>query len=167
MKTTDLEEILTPELEVLGFECVKCEIAGSGRSKIIRLYIDRPEGVSIRDCAAVSRAMGLVLEQLDPFPGRYLLEVSSPGNNRPLTRESHFVNYSGHTARVQWIDAEAGKKTYTGTIRSCINGILVLESPEGEQKIQMSKIINANLTNEIYKIDKKMKHKKREKGGSG
>ncbi len=167
MKTTDLEEILTPELEVLGFECVKCEVAGYGRSKIIRLYIDRPEGVSIKDCAAVSRAMGLVLEQLDPFPGRYLLEVSSPGNNRPLTRESHFVNYSGHTARVQWIDAEAGKKTYTGTIRSCINGILVLESPEGEQKIQMSKIINANLTNEIYKIDKKMKHKKREKGGSG
>jgi ribosome maturation factor RimP len=166
MKNEDLEEILTPELEALGYECIKCEVAGSGRNKIIRLYIDRPVGVSIKDCAAVSRAMGLVLDQLDPFPGRYLLEVSSPGNNRPLTRENHFVTYTGHTARVQWADPEEGKKTYTGTIRSCINGILVLESSEGEQHIQLSRIIKSNLTDEIYKIDKKMKHTKRKKGGT-
>jgi len=166
MRNTDLEEVLTPELEALGYECVKCEVVGSGRSKIIRLYIDRPDGVSIKDCAMVSRAMGLVLEQLDPFPGRYLLEVSSPGNNRPLTRENHYVTYSGHTARVQWTDPEEGKKTYTGTIRSCINGILVLESSEGEQQIQLSRIIKSNLTDEIYKIDKKMKRTKRKKGGT-
>ena len=167
MDTTSLEEILSPELELLGYECVKCEVIGSGHSKIIRLYIDRPGGVGIKDCATVSRAIGLVLDQLDPFPGRYLLEVSSPGNNRPLTRESHFAKYSGHEARVQWNDPEGGKKTYTGTIRSCINGLLVLESTEGEHQIQLSSIIKANLTDEIYKIDKKMKHTKKEKGGAG
>ena len=167
MKANDLEAVLTPELDALGYECVKCELAGAGSSRIIRLYIDRPGGVGIKDCATVSRAMGMLLDQLDPFPGRYLLEVSSPGNNRPLTREKHFADYVGHSARVQWQDHEEGKKTYTGTIRSCINGILMLESPEGEHQIPLSKIIKANLTDEIYQIDKKMKHTKNKKGGAG
>jgi ribosome maturation factor RimP len=167
MDRANLDELLSPEVEALGYECIKCEVFGSGRSRIIRLYIDRAGGVGIKDCAAVSRAIGLILDRLDPFPGRYLLEVSSPGNNRPLTRESHFVKYSGHEARVQWTDPEEGKKTYTGTIRSCINGILVLESSEGEHRIQLTRMIKANLSDEIYKIDKKMNHPKRGKGGAG
>ncbi|NIO00936.1 MAG: ribosome maturation factor RimP [Candidatus Latescibacteria bacterium] len=165
MENTELEKIIAPELELLGYECVKCEVVGGGRSQIVRLYIDKPGGVSIKDCASVSRSVSLVLDRLDPFPGRYLLEVSSPGSSRPLTREPHFVRYVGHMARVQWMSAEEGKKTYTGCIRSCINGVLAMDTAEGEQQIELANIIKANLTDEQYKIDKKMKRAKRKKGG--
>ncbi|HXS09194.1 MAG TPA: ribosome maturation factor RimP, partial [Candidatus Krumholzibacteria bacterium] len=72
----DLYGIINPELELLGFECVKLEVVGSSRSPVVRLYIDKPGGVTVGECAKVSRALGLVLEREDPFPGRYLLEVS-------------------------------------------------------------------------------------------
>ncbi len=166
MENAELTNIVTPELEALGFECVKCEVSGRGGSRIVRLYIDKPGGVSIKDCASVSRTLSLVLDRLDPFPGRYLLEVSSPGSNRPLTRETHFTKYAGHMARVQWLNARDGKKTYTGIIRSCINGMLILDTSEGEQHIKLSEIIKANLTEEKYEIDKKMKHSKKKKGGA-
>ncbi|UCH82629.1 MAG: ribosome maturation factor RimP [Candidatus Latescibacterota bacterium] len=160
-----LEEIVARELEALGYECVKLEVVGSPKNPIVRLYIDRPGGVSIKHCAQVSRAIGLVLEETDPFPGRYLLEVSSPGNNRPLTREEHFVRFNGREARVQYIDADAGKKTYTGYIRSCINGLLELDTEDGVHHIKLSDILSANLHGQEYKIDKKRKKSRRKKDG--
>lgn len=160
-----MEEIVARELEALGYECVKMEVVGTPRNPIVRLYIDKLGGVSIKHCAQVSRAIGLVLEESDPFPGRYLLEVSSPGNNRPLTCKEHFVRFKGCEARVQCREAESAKKTYTGHIRSCINGLLVLSTEEEELQIKLSDIIKANLHGQEYKIDKKRKKTKRKKDG--
>jgi ribosome maturation factor RimP len=165
MDNRELEIIITRELEALGFECVKLEVVGSSRNPIVRLYIDKPGGVGIKHCASVSRALGLVLEETDPFPGRYLLEVSSPGNNRPLTKEEHFVRFAGQEARVHFVDAESGKKTCTGHIRSCINGLLVLDTEDGELQIGLSNIVKANLHGQEYKIDKKRNKIKRKKDG--
>ncbi|UCG53136.1 MAG: ribosome maturation factor RimP [Candidatus Latescibacterota bacterium] len=165
MEKKELEKVIAPELAALGFECVKLELLGSPKNPIVRLYIDRPGGVSIKHCASVSRAIGLVLDEMDPFPGRYLLEVSSPGNNRPLTKEEHYVRFVGREARVQCLDAERGKKTYTGHIRSCINGLLVLDTDEGERSIRLSDISKANLFGQEYKIDKKQKKTRRNKDG--
>ena len=165
MQQSELEKIVAPELDVLGFECVKLEVVGTTRNPTVRLYIDKPGGVSIKDCALVSRTIGLVLDRLDPFPGRYLLEVSSPGDTRPLTREEHYVRFIGQEAKVQTIDGETGKKTYTGIIRSCINGMLALDTEAGQQLIRLSDIIKANLIGRDYKIDKKQKHVKKAKGG--
>jgi ribosome maturation factor RimP len=164
MDSNELEGIVTQELETLGFECVKLDVVGTTRNPIVRLYIDRTEGVSIKDCAMVSRTLGLLLDRIDPFPGRYLLEVSSPGSNRPLTREEHFVKFKGQQARVQCDNSETGKKTYTGDIRSCINGMLVMDTDSGQQLIRLSDIIKANLVGREYKIDKKQKRTKRNKG---
>jgi ribosome maturation factor RimP len=160
MENKQLEEIVGPELEALGFECVKLEVVGTPRNPIVRLYIDKVGGVGIKDCAMVSRTVGLLLDRADPFPGRYLLEVSSPGNNRPLTREEHFVRFTGEQARVQAAGPELGKKTYTGNIRSCINGMLVLDTEQGQQLIRLSDIVKANLVGREYKIDKKRDKKK-------
>lgn len=165
MNSSELEKVIAPELEVLGFECVKLEIVGSPRSPIIRLYIDREEGVSVKHCAMVSRALGLVLDGLDPFPGRYLLEVSSPGSNRPLTKEEHFVRFAGSEARVQFMDSTDGKKTYTGPIRSCLNGVVVLDTEDGEKEIRLTDIIKAGLFAQEYKIDKKKKRSRKGKDG--
>lgn len=163
MESRELEKAILPDLELLGFECVKFEVVGTTRNPIVRLYIDRPDGVSIKDCATVSRTVGLVLDRLDPFPGRYLLEVSSPGNNRPLTREEHFVRFVGSQARVECV-VERGKKTYTGYIVSCINGMLAMDTEEGHQLIRLSDVVRANLVGREYKIDKKLKHDRKNKG---
>ena len=128
----DLSGIINPELELLGFECVKLEVVGSPRSPVVRLYIDKPGGVTVGECAKVSRAIGLVLEREDPFPGRYLLEVSSPGSNRMLVTEEHYQRFAGQPARVAVENGEAGRITYTGTIRSCINGDLTLQTDDGD-----------------------------------
>lgn len=166
MNSSELEKVVAPELELLGFECIKLEIVGSSASPIVRLYIDKSGGVSIKDCALVSRTLGMVLDRVDPFPGRYLLEVSSPGNARPLTRAEHFERFVGEAARVQVTAPDDGKKTYTGYIRSCINGMLALDTDEGQQLIRLSDVVKANLVAREYKIDKKQKQfKKKNKGG--
>jgi ribosome maturation factor RimP len=151
----DLSGIINPELEMMGFECVKLEVVGSPRSPIVRLYIDKPGGVTVGECARVSRAIGLVLEREDPFPGRYLLEVSSPGNNRPLTTEEHFQRFAGSEARVAVERGDEGRITYTGRIRSCINGDLTLETDGGDVVVALREIVRAHLINQEYKIDKK------------
>lgn len=157
----DLAQIIDPELELMGVECVKLEIVGSARSPVVRLYIDKPGGVTIDDCARVSRAIGLVLEREDPFPGRYLLEVSSPGNNRPLVTEEHYQRFAGKEARIAVEKPETGRITYTGRIGSCINGVLTLETDGGDVVVDLREIVRANLINQEYKIDKKRQKEKR------
>ena len=157
----DLLGIIGPELEMMGVECVKLEIVGSPRSPIVRLYVDKPGGISVGDCAKVSRAIGLVLEREDPFPGRYLLEVSSPGNNRPLVTEEHYQRFAGKEARVAVERGEEGRITYTGRIRSCISGVLTLETDTGDVVVALREVARANLINQEYKIDKKRPKEKR------
>jgi len=157
----DLSGIIGPELKLLGFECVKLEVVGSPRSPVVRLFIDKPGGVTISDCAGVSRAIGLVLEREDPFPGRYLLEVSSPGNNRPLVTETHYQRFAGQEARVAVERAGEGRITYTGRIRSCINGDLTLETDSGDVVVALRDVVRANLINQEYKIDKKREKDRR------
>ena len=158
MTNMELEQAVSPELEVLGFECVKLEVVGATRNPVVRLYIDKPGGVSIKDCALASRTVGLILDRLDPFPGRYLLEVSSPGSNRPLTREEHFNRFAGHAVKVQ-----SSGNTYTGVIVSCSGGVVTLSTRDGELSIRLEDIVRANLTAEVYEINKKKTDKKRKR----
>ena len=161
MQERDLSSIIVPELELMGFECVKLEVVGSARSPVVRLYVDKAGGVTVGDCAAVSRAIGLVLEREDPFPGRYLLEVSSPGSNRPLVTEEHFQRFAGSEARVAVARAGEGRITYTGRIRSCINGSLTLDTDGGEVVVGLPEVVRASLINQEYKIDKKREKDRR------
>lgn len=162
MQKNDLEETVVPEIEALGFECVMCEVAGTTRSPLVRLYIDKPGGVTIDDCSLVSRAVGMVLDEKDPFPGRYLLEVSSPGNNRPLTTRAHFERFAGKEAKVQVRGGSDGAKTtYTGKIGPCTSDGFTLETDAGEVAIGFDDIVTARLAHQEYKIDKKMKKERR------
>jgi ribosome maturation factor RimP len=164
MRNNELEDLVAPEIEKLGFECVKLEVAGGSRNPVLRLYIDKPDGVSIDDCSLVSRTVGLLLEEKDPFPGRYLLEVSSPGSDRPLVTEAHFQRFSGETAKVQVL-RDSQKTTYIGRIRSCGGGLLTLAlEDDGETvEIRLENVVKASLAGQDYKIDKKRKQEKRAK----
>jgi ribosome maturation factor RimP len=157
----DLLGIIKPELDLMGFELVKLEVVGSPRSPVVRLYIDKPGGITVGECARASRGIGLVLEKDDPFPGRYLLEVSSPGNNRPLVTEEHYQRFAGNEVRVAIERGDEGRITYTGRIRSCINGDLTLETDSGDVVVALREIVRGNLINQEYKIDKKRSKEKR------
>lgn len=168
MQKKEIETIVLPELDTLGFELIKLEVVGSAANPVVRLYIDRPGGVTIGDCALVSRTVGLLLEEADPFPGRYLLEVSSPGSNRPLVTAGHFEAHAGKAAKVV---ARAGGEriTYTGTIASCINDVVTLSTTDGDASVHLDDIISAQLVHQEYRIDKKRSKEKRSKkrrGGS-
>lgn len=151
------------EVESLGFECVKYEVVGRSRHPVVRLYIDKPGGVSVGDCTMVSRAVGLLLDKEDPFTGKYLLEVSSPGSDRPLTKEEHFQRFEGEPAKVQFLGAGGERTTITGRIRSCRDGRVLLDTEDGEVGVELARVKKACLIDQEYKIDKKMKQSKREK----
>lgn len=168
LQKKEIEAIVVPEMDTLGFELIKLEVVGSASNPVVRMYIDRPGGVTIGDCAMVSRTVGLLLEEADPFPGRYLLEVSSPGSNRPLVTAGHFEAYAGEMAKV--VARAAGERiTYTGTIASCINDVVTLRTADGDASVHLDDVISAQLVHQEYKIDKKRSKEKRSKkrrGGS-
>jgi len=99
-----------------GFELVHCQIAGSKRSPVVRLYIDKPGGVTIEDCAAVSREMEAILDREDFIPTSYVLEVSSPGIERELFTIEDVQRFTGRNARVKTVRAIEGQRNFTGTI---------------------------------------------------
>lgn len=159
MRDKDLENIIVPELDALGFECVKLEVVGASHSPVVRLYIDRPDGVTIRDCSLVNRTIGILLEGADPFPGRYVLEVSSPGSNRPLVTAEHFTSFAGSLARVTVRGDDGEHRRIVGTIVSCDDGLLTLDGDAGPTRIALEAIENARLYHQEYRIDKKKKKK--------
>ena len=170
MTDKELENLLVPELEAMGFECVKLEVVGSPRHPVVRLFIDKPGGVTVGECARASRAIGLVLESADPFPGSFLLEVSSPGSNRPLVTEAHYQRFVGSDAKVVVERAGTERSTYVGRIRSCAESVLTLDTDDGEVVVQLGDVVKANLINQEYKIDKKREKDRRpanwaERGG--
>ncbi len=154
MKDKELHDLVQPELEALGFELIKAEVVGSSKSPVVRIYIDKPEGVTLDDCSRASRTLSLVLEREDPFAGKYLLEVSSPGRNRPLTAGHHFERFVGSAAKVR---ARVGEErtTLSGEIRGHEEGVVTLTTDDGDVAIHLRDIIDASLIEPEYKIDKK------------
>jgi ribosome maturation factor RimP len=123
-----VQELLEPELELLGYELVLVEVVGSGQ-QVLRLFIDREGGVNLGDCERVSRAAEPILDEADLFTRSYRLEVSSPGVDRPLTRPEHYRRFRGARVRVSLKDGG----TLRGTLReSDENGFTLARDVPGD-----------------------------------
>ena len=94
--------MILPTLSFLGYELYDLALAGSGVSTTLRVRIDRPEGVTLDDCERVSKSLSALLDQADPFPTRYELEVSSPGAERPLRNLDEYRRFIGRRANVRY-----------------------------------------------------------------
>ena len=103
----------------LGFELVDLEFGQSDDNGLLRLYIDREGGVSLDDCTHVSRMFGALLDVEDPIPGRYTLEISSPGLNRRLSRIKDFQTRLGEIIKVKLATPFNGRRRFKGTLRDC------------------------------------------------
>jgi ribosome maturation factor RimP len=128
--------LVSPELAMMGFDLIEVEYSGG----ILRLTIDRPGGVSLDDCVAVNRRVGLLLDALDPIQGRYKLEVSSPGLNRKIKATKEFEHFAGRKVKVQ-----TKERTIKGIIKRLEGETLVLDIDDSESQVAVKDIIKANL----------------------
>ena len=139
-----IEQLLQPGVESLGYELVCVELLHR-RDAVLRLYVDAPDGVGVKDCEAVSRYVSGVLDVNDPVSTNYILEVSSPGADRPLVTEEHFMRFRGQEARVQLRRPQGGSKNFRGEIVDVVGDDLQL-AVDGETVIfSLSNIRRARL----------------------
>ena len=112
-----LRSMLEPGVRALGFELVEVEYTGAGGGQnVLRVYIDSPKGITVDDCARVSRQVSAILDVEDPIAEAYVLEVSSPGLDRPLTRREDFERHAGETVKVRMNEAVQGRRNFKGTL---------------------------------------------------
>jgi len=119
--------MLEPVVEALGFELVDVELAGSSGNALLRVYIDSLGGVTVDDCATVSRQVSAVLDVEDPVPGKYALEVSSPGLDRPLVKLKDFQRFTGDEIKVRMVRPILGRRNFTGRLAGIEGESIVLE----------------------------------------
>ncbi|MBI5837786.1 MAG: ribosome maturation factor RimP [Candidatus Eisenbacteria bacterium] len=117
--------------ELYGVELVDLEVAPMGRRRVLRLLIDQPGGVTLKDCAFVSRKVSEALDQQDAVPFAYFLEVSSPGINRPLTVLQHVERFQGEPAEVELKVAVDGRRHFRGRLDGVEGGAVRLVLDEG------------------------------------
>ncbi|MET0688254.1 MAG: ribosome maturation factor RimP [Methyloceanibacter sp.] len=111
-----IADLAEPVLAELGFRLVRVKVSGRDGGTV-QIMAERPDGqMSVEDCASISRRLSPVLDAYDPMPGRYRLEVSSPGIDRPLVRPSDFANWAGHEAKVELKELVDGRKRFRGVI---------------------------------------------------
>lgn len=132
-----LTEELMGRLERLaaseGLELLAVETSGPARRPLLRLVIDRDEsGVSVGDCETISRQASLLLDEADPFPGPYTLEVSSPGLDRKLYKDEDFVRFSGRAVKVRMRPTWSGPKVVEGFLEGRGDGSISLRDTAGE-----------------------------------
>lgn len=101
MEQAKLARLIEPVIEGLGYELWGFEYVPRRRQSLLRVYIDRHDGISLDDCGRVSHQLSGVLDVEDPIGGAYILEVSSPGLDRLLLKAEHFQKYSGHRVRIR------------------------------------------------------------------
>jgi len=108
--------LIRPVLDEMGLELWDTRFEKEGSAWFLRYFIDKEGGVTIQDCEAVSRAVDKLLDEADPITQSYILEVSSPGVERQLTKDAHFARYAGHAVRVRLIRPVDGARDFTGVL---------------------------------------------------
>ena len=138
-----LEERIKPLVEEEDLELVELDFFAGGSRSILRIYIDRAGGVTVDQCARLNRKIGDYLEMEDLIPHRYMLEVSSPGLDRPLTKGVDFKRKIGERVRVYFKDKNEGQSELMGRIKNYEeeNLILTVEPQKKEPKEEVEKII--------------------------
>lgn len=149
---SELHERLSVLVTSMGYELVGGELLPMGRQKMLRLYIDSPTGVSIDDCSKVSHQISALLDVEDPFESRYVLEVSSPGIDRPLFELKHFERFVGSEVKMRLYAPIAKRKQYKGIVTRVVGEDIHL-SVDGlnqEVVIPFSAIERANVIGKIH-----------------
>lgn len=130
-----LAGIIGPVIEGMGFELVRVRLMG-GKTRILQIMADRPDGgIEVDECAAISTAVSAVLDVEDPIEDNYVLEVSSPGIDRPLTRLKDFEMWKGWEARIETTELIDGRRRFKGGLVGVEDEEILIEIEEGGAEV--------------------------------
>lgn len=140
-----LNGLIEPVVVDLGYQLWGIEYTMAGRRSVLRIYIDRAEGIGVEDCEVVSRQVSSVLDVEDPIRSEYTLEVSSPGMDRPLYKLSQFQSSVGETVALRLRVAFEGRRKFTGLLKGVEDDEVVLEVDNEEYVLPYELIDKANI----------------------
>ncbi|PJD95344.1 MAG: ribosome maturation factor RimP [Legionella sp.] len=141
----ELVTLLLPTVNSMGYELWGCEYLSQGKHALLRIYIDKEDGISIDDCQLVSRQISAVLDVEDPISGNYSLEISSPGIPKPLFYSWQYQRYIGQEVDVKVFKPVNGKRKLKGMIVSASDNSVVLDINDEHQELLYSNIVKASL----------------------
>ncbi|MEW5321146.1 ribosome maturation factor RimP [Geobacillus thermoleovorans] len=147
--TETVEQLVTPILDEMGLELVDIEYVKEGKNWFLRVFIDSDDGVDIEQCGAVSEKLSEKLDEVDPIPHNYFLEVSSPGAERPLKKAKDFAKAMGKHVYIKTYEPIEGEKQFEGEL-TAFDGttVTLLVKERGRQKtvaIPYEKVASARL----------------------
>jgi len=144
--TTELADSLAVQMQL---ELVDVEYVKEGPQRYLRVYIDKPGGVTLEDCTLFNQVLSAKLDEEDPIPGSYLLEVSSPGLNRPLKKDGDFQRFNGELIEVKTYAPIDGRKKWRGQLVGYRDGVIELTVDDRLVRIPRDKVAKAALSPEF------------------
>lgn len=142
-----LTNLIQPVVAGLGYELVGVEF--DARQRILRVFIDQEAGITLDDCSKVSYQLSGALDVEDPIPGRYQLEISSPGMDRPLFELAHFERFKGEMARLQLARAIEGRRRFKARLLGVEDQDVLVQDGEATLRIPYEAIDKARLAPEF------------------
>jgi len=145
MSREGLIKLLEPTIERMGFELTDLELKLGGQDGLLRIFIDKDDGIGVDDCESVSRQVSAILDVEDPLPGNYTLEVSSPGLDRTLTKPAHFQRFMGADVRVKLRFPLEGRRNFRGSLTSADEEKIEVEVDGQSHSLAIATIESARL----------------------
>lgn len=143
-----LEDTSMPVVESLGYELVDLEFVKESERWILRVFIDSPDGIGLDDCEKVSRALSQALDEGDPIPHNYILEVSSPGLDRPLKKEKDFERFKGNLISIKTYAPFEGRKKFEGQLQGLSDDNILITINDEEKRIPRNSVSSVRLVPE-------------------
>ena len=148
-KQAKLIEMFEPAIEALGCDLWGIDYHAQGKESVLRIYIEKNDGVMMEDCERVSRQVSSILDVEDPISGEYTLEVSSPGMDRSLFKLDQYRLYFGQHVNIRLRVAFDGRKNFSGTLKAVEEDEIVLEVDNEEYLLPFELIDKANLVPQL------------------
>jgi len=143
--SSKVEDLIIPVIQGNNLDLVDIQYVKEGKEWYLRVFIDKPDGITLDDCELVSREVGQLLDENDPVKTSYILEVSSPGIERPLKKEKDYLRFLGSKVIIKTFDAINDQKIFVGYLKEFKEGVVTVTVDEKDVDISLDKIASANL----------------------
>jgi len=145
---THLWELFEPVVKGMGYDLIEIEHFPNPKHGVLRLYIDKEDGVNVDDCSSVSRQISALIDVEDPVSGQFNLEISSPGSDRPLRRLVDFQRFVGSLVKLKTVMPLQGQRNFKGRLLEVSEETVVIETDDEEISLPMSTIDKARIVPE-------------------